>query len=301
MRGARDPVRVKAAGRALLLALLALALALPLNGCGKEDLSLETVATAADATSRSGSFRMTMDMRFESPSVGTMKIDGHGEYDIRRGRARLIQDFGSIAEQFGEDGDGAEMEFLFADSAMYLRAPEALGEEQLADMDGKRWLKFDLRKAGREAGVDVSQLMQQMNNSPERMLDQLRAVSGELEKLGSEEVRGVETTRYRTTVDVRKLPEVVPAKLRPLMRKATKEMVDGLGGPTYPIELWIGEDDLVRRERHFMTIREDGERVKATMTMEMFDFGARVEVEPPPDKDVHDATDEIPAGGGLTP
>jgi hypothetical protein len=54
--------------------------------------------------------------------------------------------------------------------------------------------------------------------------------------------------------------------------------------------LWIGDDKLVRRVRieyHF-EIPGQEDKAKFAMTMEFFDFGAPVDVSPPPAKDVQD-------------
>ena len=48
----------------------------------------------------------------------------------------------------------------------------------------------------------------------------LRAVSEEVEELGTEDVRGVETTHYRTTVDLRRYPDLVPPDRRELARRS---------------------------------------------------------------------------------
>jgi hypothetical protein len=41
-------------------------------------------------------------------------------------------------------------------------------------------------------------------------------------------------------------------------------MIRDLGSPTYPMELWIDGDDLLRRERHFMTFDEAEGKFDAT-------------------------------------
>lgn len=291
---------MNAFGRAILAALLVGLLALPLAGCGKDSISLETAAEAADATSRSGSFRMSIDMSIDAPSIGEIHTTGSGEMDVKRKRTSMVMDFGSIAQQAGapDELSGLKFEMVLADLVMYMKVPKGLpgAEEELGR--GKNWVKIDLREAGRQTGVNLDELVQQMNSSPDRVLDQLKAVSGEMEKLGTEKVRGVDTTRYRTNVDVHKLADVVPESLRPLMRKETKQMVEDLGGSTFPLELWIDEDNLLRRERAFMTIHEDDEKVATTWTAELFDFGADVDIEPPPEDETHDLTDELPGGFG---
>jgi hypothetical protein len=122
------------------------------------------------------------------------------------------------------------------------------------------------------------------------MLDQIRSVSGDVEKVGSEKVRGVETTHYKAEVDLRKYPDRLPEAQREQARVAVEKLVDMTGTSTYPMELWIDDDDLVRRVNVSYDLNTPGQDGKSSfsMTMEFFDFGTPVDVSPPPKKDVQD-------------
>ena len=103
----------------------------------------------------------------------------------------------------------------------------------------------------------------------------LRA-SDENEVVGSEEVRGAETTHFRARVDLRKLVKQLPATERP-----EDDVVQLLG--SVPVEIWIDDESRLRR----ITIDErepekDTNPVATTTTVELFDYGVEVEVEPPP-------------------
>lgn len=93
---------------------------------------------------------------------------------------------------------------------------------------------------------------------PTRLLETLEA-AGAFAEAGSERVRGIETTRYRGSV----------ASTR--------------------VEVWVGADELVRR----VTVRDgDGTNVE----LELFDFGADVEVEQPPADEVAELGDLLQGG-----
>jgi hypothetical protein len=90
---------------------------------------------------------------------------------------------------------------------------------------------------------------------------------------------------------MRKIADVVPPKLRAAARRDMQEMIKKLGRTTFPVELWIDENDLLRRERYFFSAPED--KLEMTMTAEFFDYGTPVDVEPPPADDVYDATAQL--------
>lgn len=93
---------------------------------------------------------------------------------------------------------------------------------------------------------------------PTRLLETLEA-AGAFDEVGSERVRDVETTRYRGTV----------ASSR--------------------VDVWVGADGLVRR----VTV-SDGEGTD--VRLELFDFGADVEVERPPADEVAELDDLLQGG-----
>jgi hypothetical protein len=114
---------------------------------------------------------------------------------------------------------------------------------------------------------------------PRDMLAALRKATLSSERLGRQEVRGVESTRYRVEID----PERV-----------------GVPGfeETTELELWVDGDDLLRRMRG----RDGGE---GPFVLEFYEFGEPVKIEPPPADQVQDApADDSGAGepcpGGKT-
>lgn len=109
------------------------------------------------------------------------------------------------------------------------------------------------------------------NFSPEHIVSILRRASSETERVGEEDVRDTPTVRYRLTVDC---------------GRALLEC-DGEA----PVEVWIDEDGLVRR------IEFDDD--SGTGTFEFFDFGADVDIEPPPADEVVD--EELLGSSGVTP
>ena len=75
-------------------------------------------------------------------------------------------------------------------------------------------------------------------------------------------------------------------------------MLELTGEPTIPFEVWIDGDGLTRRMKYEQPLPADqgGEETTMALTMEMYDFGAEVDVEPLPDDEVIDLQ-ELGLGG----
>jgi hypothetical protein len=110
--------------------------------------------------------------------------------------------------------------------------------------------------------------------SPIGMLSWLRSASRETERVGETEVRGEHAVVYRLTV-------------------VCDEVDLECESETAPVEVAVGDDGLVRRVH---AVDRDTE-----MTIEFFDFGTDVSIEPPPPAEVVDVDNFEPKacrGGG---
>jgi hypothetical protein len=132
-------------------------------------------------------------------------------------------------------------------------------------------------------------------------LESLRGVSGEPEVVGQEEVRGVETTHYRASMNLAEALEQAPAGQREQLEAAFEQM-GGADEVDLPVDVWIDEDDLPRRLRIEMGSLfaaaglGDG---TMTMTMELFGYGEPVEIEVPPADEVTPLAEALGGLGGL--
>lgn len=94
--------------------------------------------------------------------------------------------------------------------------------------------------------------------SPHKLLRLLRGASQETERIGEEAIRGVSTVGYRLIVEC----DAASLNCR----------------STTPVEVWIGDDGVVRR----IDLEDDVGKA----TYEFFDFGTAVDIQPPPGEDV---------------
>jgi hypothetical protein len=81
------------------------------------------------------------------------------------------------------------------------------------------------------------------------------------------------------------------------VREQLRAYAEASGLPeSYPMELWIGDDGLVRRIRTVLDVpgqagQEDG--VTQQTTLELFDFGVNVDLDPPLPEETVDFRDVV--------
>jgi hypothetical protein len=262
----------------LLLALIPLVAACSVVGSAHEKPDSNTFATAFEKTTDEGSFRIAFDMAMAIGDTNA-SFTGEGAFDYRRQRGRIVYDMSGLSKVDPELKGLGRMEMIFDGLVFYMQMDSLRTQVP----GGRSWLKIDLRKAG--AGADLGSLSP-LGQSPAQQLDYLRAASKKFERKGKEEIRGVETTRYLVVVDVRKAAQLgaesAPPEFRDQIRRKVAEAVGRTDLEELPMEVWIDDEGLPRRiETMFgSTILGDGGTMN--MSMDLFDFGVKVDVTPPP-------------------
>jgi hypothetical protein len=277
--------------------LLAAALLLPACG-GGDSLAADPVAEAAAKTTEAGSSRIESTVAMEAAGRSfTMRSEGVFDYSPLRGR--MTVDLGGLGELAGGELGSGRMEFVIDGLVHYIKLPE--GSKDLRALANK-WLKIDLEKAGEKSGLDLGAL-QQANQNPSQLMQFLRGASDDVEELGREDVRGVETTHYRATVDLDEAAErgadigELSEEMREQLKAEIERMKAQLGVETFPVDAWVDEDSLVRRMKMDLGFTADGEAVDMVMTIDFFDFGVDVRVAPPPADQTVDVTELAGLGG----
>jgi hypothetical protein len=207
-----------------------------LAGCGTEPSSFEGSDDALRDASTS-----RMEWRFEGPgALGWVGWRLSGLIDYANSRGDMVIN--------GKSDSAPEARAIFVGRDTYLGA----------EIDGKMYWQKDI-VAG-TTGADRF-VPGPGGTTPDRLLEDLIESSKEVEKLGSEEIRGVTTTHYRAQLDETKLG-------------ADED-------EAVAVDAWIDEQGLPRRVR--VPSGTDGETAAVA---DLFDFGVRVDVEAPPASEI---------------
>src|SRR5947208_2403784 len=196
------------------LAAPAVVLALVLAGCGgggtnasnqqgQNDQSnggpaQSAIAAAATKTSNAGSARVSFTATVNAPGQKVVSFDGNGSLDYRTKRGKLTYDISKLIGTTGLSGGNGRAEVIIEDQIIYMKFP--LLTQQIPG--GKDWIKLDLQKLSKAQGFNLGSLAQLSQSDPTQALQYLRAASSDVQTVGKEQVRGVETTHYKLTVDL---------------------------------------------------------------------------------------------------
>ncbi|MBW1604545.1 hypothetical protein JJV70_21055 [Streptomyces sp. JJ66] len=275
-------------GRTAALAVAGVVACVPLAACGSDDGAeggdgkqssepaggqqaggdTEAVRAAYDTTSKEESATFTLKSVTEA---GSEKVEASGEGML---------DFASGESEMTITAEGTEIEQRVVDGVLYQKLPQ-----DQTPASGKPWVKIDLAELAQTQGVNGGS----QPNNPAATAEFAKAISEEdVKELGSEEIEGVNTTHYRVEIDVAELEQGEQ------LRKTLGEAI--------PMELWLDEDGLIRRQQLELTVRPpegasqsasaapDQATVRTVMTFS--DFGTDISVEAPPEGETTDMTEE---------
>ncbi|HVF75161.1 MAG TPA: hypothetical protein VM938_08930 [Acidimicrobiales bacterium] len=216
-----------------------------------EDKPHGVLVAAAEATARTGTaaFSLHASMRMgDEPTA----IAATGRIDFERKRFTLVR-------------ETPRSELLVADGVTYTSLEAAAPQ---------RWLVVDNRPrqtAASPFGLGLTA------DDPLAALDQLRRAgfARDVRADGTEDVRGVPTTRWVADID--------PAALSAASGR-NRQFLEAIGLKEMRYSMWVGTDSVLRR---VSTVAE-GTIMSSSMTIEFFDFGTAAPVEvPPPDQVRH--------------
>ena len=246
------------------------------------------LSQAASNTAAATSFKMAMEMTTSGVSgMGDLSISAQGEFDAQNKRAHLTEDLGSLFGVLGSEAGvhvpkgSSSIEMVVDGTTVYIKSPlfSMLGSSD------KPWVKVDASKVA--SGSSVTGGLTGTN--PAGLLEVLTTEGDGLKELGHETLRGVDTRHVGTTIDLSKALADAPAAAR----KQLEEQLHGLGGSldglaTIPVEAWIDADGHVRKFALTFDFSQSAKDVpelahaKATIAVELYDFGKPVDVAVPP-------------------
>lgn len=146
-----------------------------------------------------------------------------------------------------------------------------MGDAMAANTGGKHWIRYSYQDLAELGGASGDVMKDQIQNStPEQGVKALLA-SGDVKKVGREDVRGVDATHYSGTVDVAGLT-AKNSNLDAEQLAAFKEQLALAGVTTQTVDIWVDENDLLVKKT------ERGEMKTGTFNTTLFysDYGTEV-------------------------
>jgi LppX_LprAFG lipoprotein len=291
-------VRGRKAGIAAALAVVAVAAVTAGCGGGTDSaVSLDPVAAAATKTQNAGAARVHVALAIKSPQIPGKKL-------LRLNATGAIDGTSSelsfpLLKLLTALPAGALPQNLTNDQVLHSSLKE-IAQEQNGDYvvylslgplvasqlpGGKEWIKLDLSKLGKSAGVDLSKLMSGAQFQPGDLLSMLRSEGATVHTVGSATIDGTATTHYRVSVDVAKALKKT-GLTSPSLAAAAGKM------KTVTENVWIGKDGLLRRVQSAF----GSAKSHVALTMNLYDYGANVNIAAPPSSSTYDVT---PLAQGL--
>lgn len=257
------------------------------------------MASAAQATSAVESVSVTMTMQ----AVGVAELPGDpvllsidGAFSGDGTQGSMTMDMSGMFDAMGSELTGGEDLGGFEDmfSSMFTEPWEVVVDGPdtyirmpfLTGMLGAdtEWIRTPTEDGGAEVGAGG---LGQATSATEMV--RLLEGAGEVTEVGTEEIDGVSTTHYSVDVDFAALAESVG--------EAEAAELEGLAPGAVTMDVWIGDDGLVRRMEMVMDVAAlgagfgGGGSGQMLLVMEMSDFDQPIDVTVPDPSQVTDAED----------
>ncbi|GGS14048.1 putative lipoprotein [Streptomyces parvus] len=224
----------------------------------------------------------------EMGSTMSMKQSGViGWADGLSGAITVTYTGGTMGEALKKAGGDGSVEARYFKDEYYANA----GAGMAANTGGKNWIRYSYKDLAELGGASGDVMQDQIQNStPEEGVKALLA-SGDVKKVGQEDVRGVSATHYSGTVDVAELT-AKNSSLDAKQLAAFKEQLALAGVTTQTVDIWVDENDLLVKKT------ERAEMKTGTLNSTLFysDYGTEVPSEKPEASDTVDFKELLKQG-----
>lgn len=270
---------------------IGLVAALAASGCGAEESAkkaagdaknaLDPVAQAAETTS-SQKGGMAMSMTGAVSAAGeNVPLKGSGVVD-RAGKK------GTFSFTTQVNGKSMKIDEVIDDKVIYMHSDLF---SQLPG--GKKWMKIDLSAEASKLGIDLDALGAGATQDPAAALEYLKG-AGTSKKVGTATVNGTQTTQYHVDVDLRK---AASKSGNPDAKKSVEKLIQMTGTSTLPVDVWVDDQHLVRREKIAYSATQQGQKATFDFTIDITKYGAKVDAQTPPADQVADLNDLLESAG----
>lgn len=257
------------------------------------------VAVLAAMTKAYEAATMHQEFEFEMSAEGeSFTFAGEGDVDNDRQLVGMSMDMGAL---------GGSIDMVVADGVMYLRSPMFSGSGIRTEWVSMDPAKLDPAMAAQMSGGFGA------TNDPSAYVGLFAGVV-QVEEDGSEAIGGVDTTRYRGTIDIqevlRRFPDVIGKDLDTETRRQVEQALErsleqfetlGVDG-RIPFVIWIDGDGYPRRQvitMDFTGIGPGGEDASMRLRADYSAFGEPVDVDVPPKSRVTDITSMMKDAGEM--
>ncbi|OCC10804.1 hypothetical protein [Streptomyces sp. PTY087I2] len=258
---------------------------------GKGDAAAEASSVAALKQVRQktgGAQSAKVEGTTEMGSTMSMKQSGAiGWADGLSGALTITYTGGTIGEALKKAGGDGSVQARYFKDEYYAN----MGAGMAAETGGKNWIRYAYKDLAELGGASGDVMKDQIRNStPEEGVKALLA-SGDVKKVGQEDVRGVSATHYSGTVDVAELT-AKNSSLDAEQLAAFKEQLALAGVTTQTVDIWVDENDLLVKKT------ERGEMKTGTFNSTLFysDYGTEVPAERPAASDTVDFKELLKQG-----
>ncbi|MFJ1546882.1 hypothetical protein [Streptomyces sp. NPDC088246] len=219
----------------------------------------------------------------------SMKQSGTIDWtDGLTGTMEITYTGGSMADAMKQNGGSGTMQARYFKDGYVVNMGEAFAKQA----GGKHWISYGYADLAKLAGASGEAMKQQMQNTtPDQGVKSLLA-SGDVKKVGQEDVRGVSATHYSGTVDVAELTAKNSALDADQLAQLKKQLSDA-GITTEKVDIWVDENNLLVKK----TERGQMKTGELNSTVYYSDYGTKASVEKPPAGDTVDFTDLVKQQG----
>ncbi len=229
------------------------------------------------------------------PSGTTATMGFTGEYDTRIPASIALIDFSDLAPGMpGADSLGPEM-------------AASIGEFEVRAIGDKAYMRIGLFSSlgiptpwvslTTDEASEIASGFGANTADPMGTLPVFYHADADVEVIGQEQVRGVDTTHFRISADVEKLLALADPEQADELRNTSGFPADGV----LPIDMWIGDDGFVRRFSYKVDggSSPDAGFESLEMVWEIFDYGEPITVIAPPANQVTDGDLLVSLATGL--
>jgi len=133
---------------------------------------------------------------------------------------------------------------------------------------------------------------------PSAFLDFLHGAGGDVTDMGREQIRGVDTTHLHATVKLRDALDSASGVERDRLQRAIDqlgEQASALLDSEMPVDVFVDDNGMVREVAFDFSVPDGSGSTasKATLTVDLFDLGTDVEINPPAADQVTDVTAKL--------